>query len=155
MNLREISENCLNENRAVCSVCYSKGVSLHHWPSEETQRRQESGKASQFKKKKRLQVCCDWRWLARRSRRWASQKPRILWDWSGGCLSTHGWSRVGQRNNKKKKNHQLSIMSYPFWTNGFQDWVLAPGLVALEVEARLLFLFMVWTLFVYSLHLKF
>lgn len=51
MNLTEISENCLNENRAVCSVCYSKGVSLHHWPSEETQRRQESGKASQFKKK--------------------------------------------------------------------------------------------------------
>lgn len=52
MTLMEISENHWNENRTVCSVCYSKGVSLHHWPSEETQRRQESGKASQFKKKK-------------------------------------------------------------------------------------------------------
>lgn len=113
------------------------------------------GRLLSLKKKRRLQVCCDWRWLAWRSQMWASQKPRILWDWSGGCLAIHAWSRVGQRNKKKKKNHQLSIKSYPFWTNCFQDWVLAPGLVALEVEARLLFLFMVWTLSVYSFHLKF
>ena len=63
------------------------------------------------------------------------------------CLSMVG-PELGRvtKKKKKKKNHQLSIKSYPFWTNCFQDWVLAPGLVALEVEARLLFLFMVWTL---------
>ena len=104
------------------------------------------GRLLSLKKRRRLQVCSAWRWLARRSQRRASQKPSILWDWSGGCLAFHGWSRVGQSNNKKKKNHQLSIKSCPFWTNCFQDWILAPGLVALEVEVRLLFLSMVWTL---------
>ena len=143
----EISENRWNENWAVCSVCYSKGVSLHHWRSEETQRRKESRKLLSLKKKKRsFRVCSAWRWLAWRSQRCASQKPSILWDWSGGCLAFHGWSRVGQSNDKKKKNHQLSIKSCPFWYSCFQDWILAPGLVALEVEVRLLFLSMVWTL---------
>ena len=120
-------------------VCSSKGFSRHHLYLAETLRQVQMWKAWQWGKESFRHA--EWRWLAWKSSKQATQMQGLLRDWIGG----QSWLSLDSsvRNRDKEKGtladpcgpspHLLSYLLQKLWL-AFPSWLELPLLQRLKVR---------------------